>query len=317
MNIVVIGAGGIGAFYGMILHSIGHSVRFVARGDNLEYLKSNNMKLVHPDYTIEAKISTLSIEELISEDTSKTDMIFIATKSMSTKMISKSLGSWIKDSKNIPYYISLQNGVENEDVMCEYYNEEYVIGGLTRLIAAHTIKLGLVDSTGEVQTILGAIKPNKKNQEFLESLKIQLDKTKTTTILTNNIKLELWNKLIINNGVNAICALLQEKSGTLIRDEKTSKLVYGLMSEAGQASKAVGLDISQEGVDKMFTLMTNFESIKPSMWVDTEHNRDLELDDICGVVIKNCETLGLDAPYTRAISTILEFSYNKKRGLKN
>ena len=41
--------------------------------------------------------------------------------------------------------------------------------------------------------------------------------------------------------------------------------------------------------------------------------KDLELEDICGVVIKNCEKQGLDAPYTRAISTILEFSYNKQR----
>ena len=49
------------------------------------------------------------------------------------------------------------------------------------------------------------------------------------------------------------------------------------------------------------------------MWVDKENNRDLELDDICGVVIKNCEKQGFDAPYTRAISTILEFTYNKQR----
>jgi len=59
--------------------------------------------------------------------------------------------------------------------------------------------------------------------------------------------------------------------------------------------------------------MTNFQSVKPSMWVDKENNRDLELDDICGVVIKNCEKQGFDAPYTRAISTILEFTYNKQR----
>ena len=33
----------------------------------------------------------------------------------------------------------------------------------------------------------------------------------------------------------------------------------------------------------------------------------------CEGVIKNCEKQGLDAPYTRAVSTILEFSYNKQR----
>ncbi|NVJ52367.1 MAG: ketopantoate reductase family protein [Campylobacteraceae bacterium] len=313
MNIIVIGAGGIGAFYGMILHNIGCNVKFVARGKNLEYLKNNKIKLIHPDYAIEDKIETLSIEELLKEKPESTDAIFIATKSMSTKTISKSLSSWVKNAKKTPYYISLQNGVENEDIMAKYYPKEYVIGGLTRLIAAHTISLGLIDSTGEVQTLLGAVYPNENNQKFLQELKRLLDKTPTKTILCEDIRLELWNKLIINNGVNAICALLQEYSGVLIRDEKVSKIIHGLMSEAALASNAIGINLTQMDADKMFELMTNFESIKPSMWVDTEHNRDLELDEICGVVIKNCEKQGLDAPYTRSVSTILEILYEKQR----
>lgn len=316
MNIVVIGAGGIGAFYGMILHNIGCNVRFVARGKNLEYLKNNKIKLTHPNYVIEDKIETLSIDELLNENPENIDAIFIATKSMSTETISKSLVSWISEAKKIPYYISLQNGVENEDIMAKYYPKEYVIGGLTRLIAAHTISLGHIDSTGKVQTLLGAVSSNNQNQEFLEKLKVQLDKTPTQTILCEDIKLELWNKIIINNGVNAICALLQEYSGVLIRDEKVSKIIHGLMSEAALASNAIGVNLTQKDADKMFELMTNFESIKPSMWVDTEHNRDLELDEICGVVIRNCEKQGLDAPYTRSVSTILEVIYNKKRSEK-
>ncbi|RXJ91230.1 ketopantoate reductase [Arcobacter sp. CECT 8983] len=313
MNIVVIGAGGIGAFYGMILHNIGCDVKFVARGKNLEYLKNNEIKLIHPDYIIEDKIKTLSIEELLKENPESIDVIFIATKSMSTETISTSLGFWVKKAKKIPYYISLQNGVENEDIMTKYYPKEYIIGGLTRLIAAHTISLGLIDSTGEVQTLIGAVYPNEDNQKFLDKLKALLDKTPTKTILCEDIKKELWNKLIINNGVNAICALLQEYSGVLIRDEKVSKIIHALMSEAALASNAVGVNLTQKDANKMFELMTNFESIKPSMWVDTEHNRDLELDEICGVVIKNCEKQGLDAPYTRSVSTILEILYNKQR----
>ena len=56
----------------------------------------------------------------------------------------------------------------------------------------------------------------------------------------------------------------------------------------------------------------NHDSIKPSMLVDVENNREIELDEICNVVIKNCEAQGLDAPYTRTISTLLEYTYYKK-----
>ena len=315
MNIVVIGAGGIGAYYGMILHAVGCNITFVARGEKLTYLKDNKLKMTHPNYVIEDKINTLSIEELIALNPEDFDAVIIATKAMSTKSISKSLASWIKksSSSSIPYYISLQNGVENEDIMCEYYPTEFVIGGLTRLIVSHTVELGHVHCSGEVQTLVGALKHTKENKNFLKKFETILDKTQTTTFICEDIKLELWNKLIINNGVNAICALIQEESGPLLANEKTAKLIYGLMSEAAIASNAVGVNLTQKDADKMFELMKTFQSVKPSMWVDTQNNRDLELDEICGVVIKNCEKLGVDAPYTKTISTILEYTYNKKR----
>lgn len=313
MNIIIIGAGGIGAYYGMILHEVGCNITFIARGENLEYLRNNSMKMTHPNYEIEANINTLSIEELQTLNPEDYDAIIIATKAMSTQSISKALSSWTKDCKKIPYYISLQNGVENEDVMLEYYNKDYVIGGLTRLIVSHTISLGHVHCSGEVQTLIGALNHTKENSKFLNVLKTFLDKTQTTTFICEDIKLELWNKLIINNGVNAICALMEEESGPLLKNEKTSKLIYGLMSEAALASNAVGVNLKQEDANKMFELMKTFQSVKPSMWVDTENNRDIELDEICGVVIKNCEKQGFDAPYTRSISTILEFLYKRKR----
>lgn len=314
MNIVVIGAGGIGAFYGMILEKVGCNLTFVARGETLDFLKKNKMRVTYQDELMEKKIDSYSIDELIKNFEPKDfDAIFIATKSMSTEIISKKLGLWINDKIDIPYYISLQNGVENEDIMEHYYNKEFVIGGLTRLIVSHTISLGHVHCEGEVQTLIGALNHSIQNREFLDRLKTILDKTGTTTFICENIRLELWNKLIINNGVNAICALVQEESGPLIKNQKTAKLIYGLMSEAARASNAVGVNLSEEDAKKMFDLMTNFQSVKPSMWVDTENNRDLELDEICGVVIRNCEKQGLDAPYTRTISTILEFVYNRKR----
>ena len=314
MNIAVIGVGGIGAFYGMILHQAGCNVKFVARGENLKYLQNNTLKITHPNYTIEDKIETYSIEELTKNFKAEYfDAIFIATKAMSTQSISKTLGKWTKDTQNIPYFISLQNGVENEDIMEKYYHKEYVIGGLTRLIVSHIVSLGHVHCEGSVETLIGALHHTSKNKNFLENLKKILDKTQTETLICENIKLELWNKLIVNNGVNAICALVEEESGPLIHNEKTSKLIYGLMSEAALASNAVGVNLTQDDANKMFELYKNFQSVKPSMFVDKENNRDLELEQICGVVVRNCEKLGVDAPYTRAISTILEFTYNKQR----
>ena len=146
---------------------------------------------------------------------------------------------------------------------------------------------------------------------FLKNLQDAFNQAKIPTFLSSNIKLELWKKLIINNGVNAICALLRKETGVIMHHEKLSKIVYGLMRETANAALNKGISISKEDVDEMFELITNFDSIKPSMLVDVENNREIELEEICNVVIRNCEAQNLDAPYTRTISTLLEYTYYK------
>lgn len=314
MKIALIGPGGIGAFYGMILHEVGCDVKFIARTNTLEYLKENKMKVTHPNYTIEDYVDAFSLDEFIQKHKADDfDAIILATKAMATEHISKSLALWVENSSSIPYYISLQNGVENEDIMATYYPKEYVIGGLTRLIVSHTISTGHVHCEGSVETLIGAISHTAQNKEFLENFKAIIDKTQTKTIICEDIKKELWTKLIVNNGVNAICALLEEESGPLLKNEKTTKLIYGLMSEAALASNAYGIDLSQDDAKRMYELYKDFQSVKPSMWQDKQNNRDLELNEICGAVIRGCEKQDLDAPYTRTISTVLEFLYEKQR----
>ncbi|MFW2380081.1 ketopantoate reductase family protein, partial [Aliarcobacter butzleri] len=78
-----------------------------ARGKNLEYLKENKIKLVHSTFSLNEKIEALSIEELVELNPKDIDIIFLATKSMSTENISLKLEEWTKNKKEIPYFISL------------------------------------------------------------------------------------------------------------------------------------------------------------------------------------------------------------------
>ena len=56
MNIVVIGVGGIGSFYGLLLQEQKHQVQFVSRGQTLEYLQNNTLILNHPKFRIKKRL---------------------------------------------------------------------------------------------------------------------------------------------------------------------------------------------------------------------------------------------------------------------
>jgi 2-dehydropantoate 2-reductase len=310
MKFLIIGAGGIGSYYGTKLLECSHEVIFIARGEHLHAIKNNGLKLSHPSLSFNKKVNACTLGELKSKDLSTIDAVFITTKSISTLQIAQDLFTIFPDISTMPYIISLQNGVENEDILCKYLPKEKVIGALTRKIGAHIVKPGVIEVTGIVETIIGNISKNKDNDCFVKRLVLVLQNAKINTVYTSDIKLELWKKLLINNGVNAICALLQIKTGILMKDKNLNKIVYGLMNETALAAKQVNINISKEDVDSMFELIRDFDSIKPSMLVDREFKRAIELDEICGVVITYCEKQGFDAPYTRTISSLLEFIYN-------
>jgi 2-dehydropantoate 2-reductase len=312
MKFLILGAGGIGSYFGARLINAGHEIIFVARAKQLEALQQKKLKLQHPEFCFSKKVIAYTIDEIKSFDAHYFDAVLLTTKSTSTLTLAKHLQMWFANEKKIPYIVSLQNGVENEEILSESLNKQYIIAGLTRKIGAHIVSPAVISATGTAETILGSLEETKENQTFLKNLEQVLNDAKIPTQISKNIKLELWKKLIINNGVNAICALLKKETGVIMHHEKLSKIVYGLMNETASAALNIGIKISKKEIDDMFTLITNFDSIKPSMLVDVENNREIELDEICNVVIKNCEAQGLDAPYTRTISILLEYTYYKK-----
>ena len=309
MNFLILGAGGIGSFYGARLILSGHNVTFVARGEHLRTLQQHGLKLQHPKFSFDNHINASTLENVKQDRLISIDAVILTTKSTSTTFIAKELSLLLNTNKRCPFIISLQNGVENEEILCNYFPKDKIIGGLTRKIGAHIIKPGVIEVTGNVETIVGALEITEENTLFLDEFSKIVNTSGIICDISLDIKLELWKKLIINNGVNALCALLEEKTGIIMHHNKLSKLVYGLMIETASAAKYSGINISKKEIDAMYKLILEFDSIKPSMLVDKEFTRPLEIDQICGIVIKNNDFQNIDSPYTRTISTLLEYTY--------
>lgn len=312
MRIAIIGAGGVGSYFGAKLHHAGHDVLFVARGAHLHAMQQEGLHVNHPSLQFANSVNALDMHAFLQTKPLAYDLLILLTKSMETATIAKQLSLWLDAHGANLYVLSLQNGVENEDILCAFIDKNFVIGGLTRKVGAHVVENGVVEAVGCSETIVGLLDDNQKAKEFLEKLSEVFLKAAIPLEITHDIRKELWKKLIINNGVNALCALLGEKTGVLLHHPKLSKVVYGLMLETAKAAQSLHVNISKEDIDAMYALILGFESIKPSMLVDVEHGRALEIEEICGVVLRSSEQGGLDAPYTRAISSLLEFKLEQK-----
>ncbi|MGB0204816.1 MAG: ketopantoate reductase family protein, partial [Neptuniibacter sp.] len=91
---------------------------------------------------------------------------------------------------------------------------------------------------------------------------------------------------------------------SITHDSVYKHVVYKMMEETALAARNHGVDITERDVDEMFNLISEFDAIKTSMLVDKEKGRPLELDGICGPVLRNTDNG--QALLTALISNLLK-----------
>lgn len=311
LRIAILGAGGIGCYYGARLQAGGHRVQFIARGAHLAALRTNGLRLSHPDFDFHGPVEALSLEAWIQRYVpNDLDAVIVCAKATATRDLALALRGWFERTGQDTAVISLQNGVDNEPQLAEVLGDGPVIGGLAVRIGGHILGPGQVEATGLAQVMLGAwphtgSPSDRRFGERLPRLVEAFNRAGIPTRQVDDIRQELWRKLVINNGVNPLSALTRLDTRSLSHHPRFGPMVRQLMGEAARAAAADGVSLSDADAQEMFELIRNFDAIKTSMLVDLEKGRPLEVEAIGGAVLARSQRLGVAAPYTECVHALL------------
>ena len=313
MKIAIWGAGGIGCYYGVKLQKAGHQVAFIARGEHLKVMQANGLILQHPSVSFNDTVNALNQTEWAEQyKCSDFDLIILCLKSTVTSTVIAQMSDWLQQG-SCPI-LSLQNGVDNEEQIAAVIGKERTLGGLAVRIGGHIIDPGHVEADGVAQVIFGQW-PNSHanpNNPALENIYEVFTAADIDTQISDDIRRELWRKLLINNGVNPLSALTELDTQQITSDPHLGRTVYQMMEEAARAASFDNVALTKADVDDMFTLISNFNAIKTSMLVDLEKGRPLEQDAISGAVIQRCLKLKAPAVTTELIDTLLRIKCEKR-----
>lgn len=312
MKILIIGTGGIGAYYGYFLQQSGNDIVFTARGEHLAALEENGLTLIHEGTTYCTPVKAHTHGYLAQHfEANEFDLIILTLKAHSTDAFVKEMGSWL--TSHPTFVLSLQNGVDNENILADLLGSQYVLGGLAVRIGSHVLSPGVIQSTGKAEIIIGAWPNDAEHSSpvpspvpsIVSQFSDVLAQASIPNQVSTDIRRELWRKLMINNGVNPLSAITGLDTFALTNHERLGSLVYGMMQETVNAAKADGVELTQQDLSEMFELIKTFKPIKTSMLMDKEHGRKMELDSIIGVVLQRSETLGIQAPYNTMAFALL------------
>jgi len=308
MKIAIVGAGGIGCYYGARLQVAGHSVVFVARGAHLQAMQQRGLTVSHPDFQFKQAVQACDVDALVQQHSCRDfDLIILALKAAATAPVMAQLHEWLQDSETP--LMSIQNGVNNEAEIARHLAAGRALGGLAVRIGGHIEQPGVVDARGVAQIQTGVWPNAEASPErhlWLDGVVEAFNQAGIPTSRSDDIQRALWCKLMINNGVNPLSAITFLNTRQITSDPVLGNTVYQMMDEVRRAGMAAGVALTQDDVDAMFKLISEFDAIKTSMLVDREMGRPLELEEICGPVIHHCNSVGDPAHTTELVHRLLQ-----------
>jgi 2-dehydropantoate 2-reductase len=295
----VMGAGAVGAYYGARLQQAGEEVVLCARGENLRAMRERGLEVKSNkgDFKLAVKATDRPA------DFAPYDLVLFAVKSYDTEASARQLLGCLAPDGII---MTIQNGVENEDVLCRYFPRTAVMGGNSR-VGAELVAPGVV-----MHTALGVIEYGELDGVETPRAQRLAEMFKRAGIfgeLTNDLKTLRWYKLMGNNSTNTVCTLSLSTLGQVFRDADGIALVRTLMEETIAVGCAEGAKMDPARIEPYLQMVLknlNVDAIKPSTLQDFERGKRLEYDAICGAVVRAAQRHGIEVPATQTVNSLLK-----------
>lgn len=318
-HFLIYGVGAVGGMYGAQLlnaknkKAIEANTSFIARNQGYEALKKQGIKfhVVNDDGSKEIyDSSSVDVYDDIEKFHLADDeylVILLCVKSKDTKDCAAKILKLVQ-SQNITDYtvISIQNGVENEDILAQKLGKENVVAAYTNVLA-EVIAPGDYIRKGSYWLCLGELEGNQdieiNSQNRIGYLKNIFEQANLVIKTSTDIRADLWEKLVWNAAFNPASVLYEADITSLLQNPEAVELIKNIMRETRELAQFLNIQVNPEIDTKHFqrTSAFNWQGFKTSMLQDYLRGRKLELDQLLGVVVRLAKENSIDLPHSKSL----------------
>lgn len=297
MNILILGCGAIGSYYGFKLQQAGCNVTALIR--------DNNLKTKY-DITISSNKKNYIFSPNMINDISNykeiPDYILICTKSLINIDHSPIIKKIIKPHTAI---VLIQNGIHIENKLAKYFPQNIIIRCLAFICVSKESK-NYVNHQDYGKIIIG--KYPYGNDDKVDKLANFWQSANIECHISDNINQESWKKLIWNAAFNPL-SVIANKANTkeLLQDKLSHELIKNIMNEIITLANHDNCNLQKDIVDEFIKYTIKMKPYKTSMLLDFENNRPLETRAILGNAIKFAKIKNINTKYINLIYTIIRF----------
>lgn len=300
MRFAMMGAGGIGGYWGGRMAAAGHDVTFIARGAHLEAIRKNGLRIESRDMD-NATVHPASATDDPAE-VGPVDCAIIGVKLWDTEAAGRAILPMLGPDTMV---LSLQNGVECDDILAPIVGPERLIGGIAQ-IASSIGEPGVIRHIGTMQRCVIGEPAGDRTPRVLALRQAMLDGGIAAEI-SDDIGRTIWEKFVFLVGLSATTTLMRTTIGPIREDPDRREFLAGAMREAVAVGRARGVALPDDFADDRLAFIDGLPvDMTSSMHHDLERGNPLEIAWLSGAVVRFGGTLNIPTPVNHTVYAALK-----------
>jgi 2-dehydropantoate 2-reductase len=298
MKIAILGAGGVGGYFGALLARDGHDVTFIARGPHLSAIKKRgiSIKSPHGNFVIHPAKATDSPKEI-----GVVDYVIVAVKHYQLSEAVSSIPPLIGEGTTV---VPLLNGIDAHEHIIQVVGPRHVVGGLCSLVSMIEAPGIIRHETRLNRLVLGELDGQKT--ERVENLIQAWKSCGVEAIHADDIFVTIWTKFLFISAFGGVSSLCRVTLGEIIETPQTRDLFVQAMEEVKQLAMRQGVALAADIVQSTMSFLEGIEpSATSSMQRDVMSGRPFELEAFSGTIVRLGRQLGVPTPVHSAIYALL------------
>nr|HNI20741.1 2-dehydropantoate 2-reductase [Nitrospira sp.] len=295
-QIMVVGAGSVGGFFGAHLAKNNPNVSFLLRPRTLEAVKRNGL-------TIKSAKGNFTVHPPAASDPRELatpDLIILAVKAYDLDEVMTQLEPVLTDRTVI---LTLQNGIDTEDRIISRLHRDCVVGGVA-FIYSKIVEPGVIEHYKRGGVAIGELMGHKS--ERVSQIADIFKQAGISCQLSEDIRKSKWEKMCWNCVFNPLTVMIDDKVAKALDHPEMAGVIRQIVGEVAAVSAAVKVPLAPDMAEKVVKWTQELRDIHTSMYDDWKAKRPTEIDYLNGYIVRVGRELGIPTPVNEALTAMVK-----------
>ena len=295
MRIAIMGAGGVGGCLGGLLGKAGNDVWLIVRGEHLEAIRANGLKLIRPDTEFVVQVNATDNPAEVGP----VDLVLFTVKTYQNRHVITTLKPLMGHETSV---ITLQNGVESHEQLGAVLGPSNILPG-AYWASSHILSPGVIGEDVPAQISFGEI-DDTDSLRSPDIRKVFRDAGIKTEISLDPLQV-LWEKFIVLSALAGITSAAQTRPKELLKYPDARAMFCNAMEESLAVGLAKGINLPDNLIQDSLKYIESLPDFQNSMHGDYEAGRATELEALSGAVIRLGKQIGVKTPVHEFLYSVL------------